>query len=478
MLVTNSNAYDAAIIGAGLGGLVCGCYLAKAGMKVLIVEKHFKPGGYCTTFKRKDFTFDAAAHSFGGYRENGIVRKVCKDLGIDKRLNIIRFNPTDIVITPDYTISFWTDVEKTLYDFQKAFPAESNNLKSFFYFLINPDPKFFVRIRSWTFKDLLDSYFYDDKLKSILSFPLFGNGGLPPSLMSALIGAKIFIEFLLDGGYYPVGGMQELPNALAERFKELGGILQLSCQVKQIKLKDNKIAGVMLEKNEFIPSRTVISNCDARQTFFNLLGEEMVSRDFLNKLNEMIPSLSMFILYLGLDTTFTAKELPKAGVNMWHLSHYNLDHAYQAALDADMNSMIRYMVRVSPDRKSVLAFANAPSKDKDYWDSNKKKVIELFIDKLEKISISGLSDHIRLSEAATPHTLYRYTLNYKGAAYGWAITPSQLADPDMRKPSFVSGLYLTGHWTTQGTGIPGVFYAAHDTAKIIAKKIGKHDKPM
>ncbi len=68
MLVTNSNAYDAAIIGAGLGGLVCGCYLAKAGMKVLIVEKHFKPGGYCTTFKRKDFTFDAAAHSFGGYR--------------------------------------------------------------------------------------------------------------------------------------------------------------------------------------------------------------------------------------------------------------------------------------------------------------------------------------------------------------------------------------------------------------------------
>ena len=40
--------YDVIIIGAGIGGLVCGCYLAKAGLKVLIVEQHNKAGGYCT----------------------------------------------------------------------------------------------------------------------------------------------------------------------------------------------------------------------------------------------------------------------------------------------------------------------------------------------------------------------------------------------------------------------------------------------
>ena len=66
MLKTNNGNYDAVIIGAGVGGLVCGCYLAKAGMKVLIVEQHFKTGGYCTSFKRKNFSFDAAAHCFGG----------------------------------------------------------------------------------------------------------------------------------------------------------------------------------------------------------------------------------------------------------------------------------------------------------------------------------------------------------------------------------------------------------------------------
>ena len=44
--------YDAIIIGAGIGGLVCGCYLAKAGMKVLIVERNDKVGGYLTSFSK------------------------------------------------------------------------------------------------------------------------------------------------------------------------------------------------------------------------------------------------------------------------------------------------------------------------------------------------------------------------------------------------------------------------------------------
>ena len=66
MTQIQKNKYDVIIIGAGISGLVCGCYLAKAGMKVLIVEQHDKPGGYCTSFKRQGFTFDAAAHTLGG----------------------------------------------------------------------------------------------------------------------------------------------------------------------------------------------------------------------------------------------------------------------------------------------------------------------------------------------------------------------------------------------------------------------------
>ena len=47
--------YDTVYIDARIGGLVCGCYLAKAGLKVLIVEKNDKPGGYCSSFERDGF---------------------------------------------------------------------------------------------------------------------------------------------------------------------------------------------------------------------------------------------------------------------------------------------------------------------------------------------------------------------------------------------------------------------------------------
>lgn len=53
MLKAHKDIYDAVIIGAGISGLVCGCYLAKAGMKVLIAEQHFKPGGIVLLSKER-----------------------------------------------------------------------------------------------------------------------------------------------------------------------------------------------------------------------------------------------------------------------------------------------------------------------------------------------------------------------------------------------------------------------------------------
>ena len=85
-------------------------------MKVLIAEQHYKPGGYCTSFRRQGFTFDAAAHSFGGFRKDGIVRKVFGDLEITDRLKITRYDPSDIIITPDCTVKFYSDLERTTED--------------------------------------------------------------------------------------------------------------------------------------------------------------------------------------------------------------------------------------------------------------------------------------------------------------------------------------------------------------------------
>ncbi len=469
MLKASEDSYDVVIIGAGISGLVCGCYLAKAGMKVLIAEQHSKPGGYCTSFMRKGFVFDAAAHSFGAYREGGIVRKVFNDLAIDKRLRIIRFDPSDIVISSDYKISFYADVKNTLNDFKKAFPAEIDNIKNFFSLLVNPEPIFFARMRKWTFQNLLDKYFINDKLKSILSLPVYGNSGASPSILSACMGAQILTEFILDGGYYPEGGMQNLPDALTETFRKFGGELRLSCPVKKIKVKENKVHGIVSKMGDFLTSRYVISNCDARQTFIKLLGKKNVRADFLNRINEMTPSLSAFILYLGVDKHHCTLPEP-AGSNLWVLSQYNFDNVYSVVKKKNFMDIGGYLSHVSPDRKSIISFINVPFISKKYWAENKNTLLESFIKKIEKDVVPGLSNHIIYKEAATPQTLFRYTLNHKGATFGWAITPSQLAVSDFKKPSFIHGLYMTGHWTTRGLGISGVVHVGYDTAKMILRK--------
>ena len=469
MLKTNKDRYDVVIIGAGLSGLVCGCYLAKAGMKVLIAEQHHKPGGYCTSFKRKGFTFDAAAHSFGGYRADGIVKRIFTELGLDTLVKIKRYDPSDIIISPDYRISFRTDINITIHELQEKFPNEHRGIESFFSFLISPDPTFSARMRNWTFKNLLDHYFTSDILKAFLSFPLFGNGGLPPWLMSAFNGMQIFTEFLIDGGYYPEGGMQALPDALANRFKDLGGELRLKCLIKKITTNDHKTSGILSEEGEYSPSEYVVSNCDARQTFLHLLDANVVGHDLLGKIKTMRHSLSMFILYLGLSKPFD--NLPKGGINTWYLPHYDLHKVYNSACEGDLTYIV--MVRVSPDKKSVLAFANTAYMNNNYWIENKKKFIASSILSVEKNYIPELSKSIVFQDAATPSTLYKYTLNNEGAAYGWASIPSQLAVSEMRRPLFIQNLFLTGHWTTLGAGIPAVAYIGHDTAKRIIRNTFK-----
>lgn len=136
--------YDVIIIGAGIGGLVCGCYLAKAGMKVLIAERHSRPGGYCSSFSRKGYVFDAAAHCFGGYRKEGVTRAIFEELSLGGKVGVIQADPSNVVSTPDCRVRFWKDQERTIDEIQKVFPVEQNNLRSFLIFCSSRTPVRFL----------------------------------------------------------------------------------------------------------------------------------------------------------------------------------------------------------------------------------------------------------------------------------------------------------------------------------------------
>ncbi|MBI4699502.1 MAG: NAD(P)/FAD-dependent oxidoreductase, partial [Nitrospirae bacterium] len=370
--------YDVIIIGAGIGGLTCGSYLAKAGMKVLIVEKNPKPGGYCVSF-------------------------------ID--------------------------------DLQNQFPHQSKEIASFFKF-INPSNfiALYAQLKNKTFKDVLDEFFKDAQLKSLLSI-LLGNMGLPSSKASALATIALYREHIFDGGYYPKGGMQALPDALVKKFRELGGRVLLSTTTDKIKIAEGKVKGVIINKNHLLPSKYVVSNCDARQTFLKLIGKKYLNSSFIGKLEKLTPSISAFLVFLGINKKLN-KEIQKCS-GLWYFPSDNVDKYWAFVQHNFSNANVFCMFPSFHD--TTLAPANsetitlmvvAPFKTKIYWETNKSVFTNKLIKRAEGV-IPSLSSHIVIKEVATPFTLHNYTLNDKGAIRGWQPTICQTAADLVPPNSFI-----------------------------------------
>ncbi|MCM8786429.1 MAG: NAD(P)/FAD-dependent oxidoreductase [Candidatus Omnitrophica bacterium] len=467
--------YDVIIIGAGIGGLVCGCYLAKAGLKVLIVEKNDKVGGYCTSFERDGYRFDACVHSLGSCREEGNIDKVIKDLGL--KIKLLRANPSSIVITPDFKMEIKNDKYETIENFKKVFPHQSLEIEKFFKFILEENfIVLFLKLKNKTFKDLLDSYFNDEKLKCLLNIFL-GSVGLPSSLLSAVTAFMLYREFIFDGGYYPEGGMQIFPSLVAKRFEELGGKILYTSKVDKIEV-DKKIAkGVVLNNKDKIFARYIISNCDPWQTFLKFVGKKHLDKEFILKIKNSIPSISAFVVHLGLADNFEGLNYP-VGLSLWYLQDYlNIERLFLDIFKGDIkasqkNILIFFSDNLFQENKKTLSIlVNIPFKKKEFWIKYKNHQYNKMLEILNKI-LPNISSFIKVKTILTPYDLYKYTLNYKGAAYGLAALPNQIAKTAFSYHTPIENLFLVGHWTSQGNGVAMVAKSGVIVANSIMRRCG------
>jgi prolycopene isomerase len=90
--------YDAIVVGSGLGGLTSAALLARAGKRVLIVERHDRAGGYAHAFRRRGYRFDSAVHLVSGcepvpFEGGGVLHDLLSDLGVRDRCEFVRVDP-------------------------------------------------------------------------------------------------------------------------------------------------------------------------------------------------------------------------------------------------------------------------------------------------------------------------------------------------------------------------------------------------
>ena len=445
------------IIGAGIGGLVCGCYLVKSGYKVLIVEQHDKPGGYCTSFQRRGYRFDSAIHYLGGIN-NGILGKIIDELNIRNKLKFYQPDPTDKIIMPDEITYIRKDHRDTLKEWQKSFPKEKTELSNFFKFISQKDVlNIYGATKNKSFRKILNSFFSDEHLKSALGVPLFGNMGLPPGRISAFTAIILFREFILDPGYYPEGGMQNFSDVLAQEFKSNNGDLLLSEKVINIGTANNEVTGVKLNSGEKINSRFVVSNCDAFQTFNTLLKQNTKEAAVTKKLK---PSNSIFCIYTGVLNFLKKEQIDPC--NIWYFKTYDLERSYTLLGEKVRDINIPGVMLSFPSlhdktaiKDTVQIFTMATFETKKFWDRQREAFAKKMFFMAKNI-LPSLANNLDVVITATPHTFYRYTYNYKGAAFGWESTLNQIDSSLLPQKTSIKGLFLVGHWCTMGSGQGGV----------------------
>lgn len=459
--------YDAIIIGAGIGGLVCGCYLAKAGMKVLIVEKNAKVGGYCTSFTRNGFQFDACAHSLGGLQAGGVLSRVLRELQIE--ISFKRCDPLNVIITPKYKVNFWANHLKTIQELQLFFPKESQNIIRFIDFVSTNKDASFCSLRNTTFKDILDKYFTDSYLKTIFSYPLFGSSGLPPSLISGITAVTIYRDSIMNGGYYIEEGIQKLPEALVQRFKALGGEIVLSTLLSKIIVDKNCAKGIKLNNGDLKFAKYLVSNIDARKTFIDLIGEEHLDKEFVHRLKSLKPTLSSFNIYIGLDKGCIIPFQPNTSV--WFSSNADPEEIYVSRQRGEITQHTWFLLFVSTDKSGITLQTNVAYQSQEYWEKNKEKLCDFFMQQIGQI-IPDIAQYSVTIDIAAPHSLYRMTSNYLASSFGWESTIPQFATLGLSQITPISDLFLTGHWTTLVQGVSGVAYLGSSTARLVLSKAG------
>ena len=486
--------YDAVVIGAGVGGLVTANLLAREGLEVLLVEQHYMAGGYCSTFRRAGYTFDAATHFYPllGNPET-LTGRLLEDLGVTTEW--VKMDPVDTFHFPDGSrFEVPADLETYLERLRTDFPEEREALDRFFeearhayllgllhYFRGRPAERL-GELRHLTVRDVLDRTFRDEKLKLLLTADC-PHWGSPPCRTSFVFDSMLRLSYFL-GNYYPVGGSQAFADELAFRFEERGGDILMSTRADRVVVEDGHARGVELTtlrgplKGTWrVEAEAVISNADLLQTYERLLSPEHVPAEEVARLRRLRPSFPCFLSHIGLEGV-PDQVLERAQGYYWR--HWDPDRVGRDGLVCKIFAPTLYEPAMAPPGGQVVilqkvlemeawgkdgsAWADSWS-DAD-WAAHKAEVEAQVTAHLERV-IPGIRDKMVVQLSATARTSERFTLNLAGAMLGWEMSPQQLGAlrPELEGP--VEGLHLVGHWTRPGGGITPVIVSAMQVAEKI-----------
>lgn len=481
-----TGAFDAVVIGSGIGGLAAAAALSRFGKKrVLVLERHYRAGGYTHSFARAGYDWDVGVHYVGQVGKGGAVR------GILGRLSdgSIEWAPLpavyDRIVLGERSYDLVAGRRAFVDKLSGYFPREADAIaryvelvrqtarESSMFLASRALPRGlavlaraaalrgFPAVAARTTRDVLLELTRDEELIAVLTGQ-YGDYGLPPSQSSFAMHAALVAHYL-SGAFYPVGGASRIAAGMAPLIEEQGGHLAVGAEVERILVEKGRAVGVRLVGGEDLRAPLVISDAGVHNTFGRLLDRALLPRAWQEGLSQSSPSVSWYALYLGFR--HSDADLGLDGTNLWvypdanhdeNVRRYNADPeapfpvvyaSFPSAKDPDFAR--RHPGRCTVDLVTMARWEWTERWQETRWhhrgadyQAHKERVTERLLAALyaQRPQLRGKVDHCELS---TPLSAAHFGGFAKGELYGIDHGPARYASP-LRPKTPVPGLYLAG----------------------------------
>ncbi len=509
--MTLQAAYDAIVLGAGHNGLVAAATLARAGQRVLVLERRDVLGGAAVSEE-----FHPGFRGLPGASLCGLLRpEIVQEFGLVQRgLQLLPLDPEVVALGEDgKVLRLWRDPTRTAHELAAFSPRDAAAFPAFRSLMVSlagvADPllgRAPPEVSEWRWGDQLALLRRGLKLRRLGKDTMYQSIRMVPMSLRALLGEWFETELLkstlaadalvgtfrgpyspetafgllhhyapaVHGGAWSLvrGGMGNLARLLAASAQEAGATIRTGAEVRQILIKDGRATGVQLASGEIILAAAVLSNADPKRTFLRLVDPAELPRDFLDSIRHFQTAGIVAKVNLALDGAPTLRA--NDGTFAPHLriapSLEYLERAYDDAKNGAVSArpfldiMIPSLVDpgLAPPGKHVMSVLvqYAPYHRKmSSWETDREAFGDAVVELLDE-HLPGLKRLVVGREVLTPVDLEsRFGLT-DGHIYHGEMTLNQqlVLRPapgwsQYRTP--ILGLYLCGSGAHPGGGITG-----------------------